>query len=274
MAEIKPAQLATIANLKRQAIYNAIRRGNIIANSAGLVDTQNKNNSQWLRSHGLSEKDVISGLAEIQKKQSKPQKKKSISNPLPKMRKKIEKKQVEVEAEKINTIQSYIEIKPEKTENKNNESKDIDEIDFENITGLPAKMMKLNLKQLVMKYGGPMLLNSWSLILQRLMSASEKDQKMQERRLELIEKDFAVSRLFKYIEDLSSRLFDYTESSPVDFISLVKSDAENLELKIKTKMRHDISILIKDTKENINRELENLKKKYEKIKIDDSTYKS
>ena len=126
MAEIKPAQLATIANLKRQAIYNAIRRGNIIANSAGLVDTQNKNNSQWLRSHGLSEKDVISGLAEIQKKQSKPQKKKSISNPLPKMRKKIEKKQVEVEAEKINTIQSYIEIKPEKTENKNNESKDID----------------------------------------------------------------------------------------------------------------------------------------------------
>ena len=63
----------------------------------------------------------------------------------------------------------------------------------------------------------------------------------------------------------------YENLSPNDF--KIEIEGEDI-IKIKTKMRHDISILIKDTKENINRELENLKKKYEKIKIDDSTYKS
>ena len=105
------------------------------------------------------------------------------------------------------------------------------------------------------------------------MSANEKDQKIQERRLELIEKDFVISRLFSYLETLSSRLFDYTENIPVSIIALVKSDADNLEFKIKEQMRKDFSTLLQDTKENINRELENLKKKYEKGKNDEEMEK-
>jgi len=264
MAEINQSQLSKIAGVKRQAVYNAVRRGYIIINSGKLLDTQNPKNLKWLRSHGKSEKDVLQFLTEIHKKQKKKPKKQTKSNPLPKIKEKIKEKQVEVESKKIETIQSYYEPKPEKPE----ENKEPDEIDFENITGLPARMMELNLKQLVMRYGGPMMLDSWSKILQRIMSANEKDQKIQERRLELIEKDFFISKIFSYLEVLSSRLFDYTETHPSNIIALLKSNPENIELKIKERMRKDFSTLIQDTKENINREVENLKKKYEKGNID------
>lgn len=244
----------------------AVKRGIVIINSGKMIDTENKKNIAWLKSHGKSELDVNQYLAEIRKKSEKQKKIKSISNPLPKIRKKKAKKQIKIESQKIETIQSYIEEKPEIIQEIKEEKKDIDEIEFENITGLPAKMMKLNLKQLVIRYGGPLMLDSWSKILQRIMSANEKDQKIQERRLELIEKDFVISRVFSFLETLSSRLFDYTENIPISIIALVKSGVENMDFKIKEKMRKDFSILIRDAKENINRELENLKKKYEKGK--------
>jgi len=264
MAEINQSQFAKIAGVKRQAVYMAVKRNNIVINSAKLIDTENKQNVTWLRSHGKSEKDVIQYLAELQQKEKKINLKKIKSNPIPKIREKSKKKQVQVKPEKIQIIQEYIEPKLQDNDENQNEDKGQDEIDFENVIGLPARMMDLNIKQLVMRYGGPMMLDNWSKILQRLMSANEKDQKIQERRLELIEKDFVIARLFSYLETLSSRLFDYTENIPIGIIALVNSGADNLEFRIKKKMRKDFSNLIRDTKENINRELENLKQKYEK----------
>lgn len=274
MAEISQSVFAKIAGVKRQAVYMAVKRGIVIINSAKLIDTENKQNLIWLRSHGKSEKDVNQYLAILQEKEKQKRKIKSRSNPIPKIREKIKKKQIQVEQERIEKIQKYIEPKPEIITKNPEEKKETDEIDFENITGLPARMMKLNLKQLVMRYGGPMMLDSWSKILQRLMSANEKDQKIQERRLELIEKDFVISRLFSYLETLSNRLFDYTENIPIGIIALVNSGIENMEFRIKEKMRKDFSNLIRDAKENVNRELQNLKKKYEKGKDDNTNSES
>jgi len=261
MAEIKPAQLAKIAGLKRQAVYNAIRRGNIISNSAGLVDTQNKKNMDWMLNHNVSEKNVNQYLYEIQNREKKQKESKVISNPLPDIRKNNKKKPLDIEPEKIDIIQKYIEPKQE--------NKLHDELEFENISGLPSEVMNLKLFELVKRHGGPMMLTGWSLILQRIMSAQQMEQKIKERRLELVEKDFVISRLMLYLETLSSQLFDYTESFPIRAISLVKSDVDSMELHIKQQMRKDFSILIKDTKERLNKELENLKRKFEKS--DDSS---
>jgi len=267
VAEIGKSELAKMLKMTRQSIYRSISRGKIDANSAGLIDTQNKKNQLWISSHGLSENNIISCLAEIQKKEQSKKKNKTISNPLPKIREKVIRKQAEVKPEKIETTQEYMDrirgIIPDKT--------GMDEVEFENITGLPARMMKLNLKNLVVRYGGPMMLKSWADILVKIMSANEKDQKIQERRLELIQKDFVISRLFMFLETLSSRIFDYTESIPMEIIALVKSGIDDIEIEIKKKMRKDFSILLRDTKENITRELENLKTKYEKSKNDEST---
>jgi len=261
MAEIIPAQLAKILNLKRQAVYMAIRRNNIDLNSGGMIDTTNQKNQQWLVAHGISEQTIISALAQIQENQKSKLKLKAPSNPIPKIREKSIDNPGAVEPEKIISIEKYIGNNKSSTIpiNPNNP-----EVDFENITGLPARMMNMTIMELVTKYGGPMMLESWSKILQRLMGASLQDQKIQERRLELVEKDFIISRILQYLENQSIRLFDYAESAPIGFISTVQAGGENVEIEIKKKMRKDFSILIKESKESVTRELENLKKKYQK----------
>ena len=254
MAEIKKAQLAKIVGMKRQGVYLAVTRGKLIANTSGLIDTQNATNMKWIQKHGVSEKDINHYLVEIQEKSKNKQKVKPISNPIPKIRKKIKQKEIEIDSDKINTIQSYIET-----------GKTQEEINFENRSGLPSEVMDLKLFELVERYGGPMMLTDWSLILNRLMTARLTEQKIQERRLELIEKDFVISRLISYLEILNKQLFDYSESAPIQIISMVKSGGENIEFEIKKNMRKEFSILIKDAKEKINQELDNLKSKHEKI---------
>jgi len=261
MSEIIPAQLAKILNLKRQAVYMAIRRGNLDLNSGGMIDTQNNKNQSWLISHGLSELSIQSAIATIRKKAESKPKIKPLSNPLPEIRQNIKEKPIIIQPEQIEAIEKYID------NNKNNLSQsdqDIDSAKFEDVTGLPSRMMGLTLYELVKRYGGPMGLESYSKILQRLMGAMLQDQKIQTDRLKLIEKDFTISRIFIYLETLSNRLFDYCESAPIDFISLTQSGCETIEIEIKKKMRKDISLLLKESKESIKRELENLKNKYQK----------
>ncbi len=266
MAEIIPAQLAKILNLKRQAVYMAIRRGNLDLNSGGMIDTQNNKNQSWLISHGLSELSIQSALAAIQEKTESKPKTKPQSNPLPEIREKSKEKPITIQPQQIEAIEKYIG---------NNQTQsgpsdtNIDAAQFENVTGLPARMMNLTLYELVKRYGGPMNLESWSKILQRLMGAMSQDQKIQTDRLKLIEKDFTISKIFIYLETLSNRLFDYCESLPIEIISFSQSEPETAEIKTKQKMRKDISILLKESKDSITKELENLKNKYQKK--DDST---
>jgi len=260
MSEIIPNKLANLAGISRQALYNAIRRGQLNQNESGAIDSLDGKNKDWLLAHGITDEKINIYLSENHRKHKSKSDNIHPSNPIPKIIEEIQDKQVHVDPEKIQTVQKYIEKKPEKKEQTEEEN-------FEDVTGLPSKMMSLTLYQLVKQYGGPMMLDSYSKILQRLMGASLQDQKIQERRLELIEKDFVISRLLSYLETLSGRLFDYTESAPIGFIATVKAEIENAEIEIKKKMKKDISILIKDTKENIIRELENLKRKYEKKEI-------
>ena len=259
MAEIIPAVLSKVIGIKkqkkytRQGIYNAIRRGNIVSNSSGLIDTENKKNAEWIKNHGVSENDIIQYLNEIQEKEKQKKKNKSISNPIPKIRNKTEEKETEVKPEIIQKTQEYFEPK------RGNE-----ELQFENESGLPSEMMKLTLFQLVKKHGGPMMLTNWSLILNRLMSAQEKEQKIMERRIELIEKNFVISQITLYLETLSNYIFDWADSMPVQIISLVESDKKTAEFKIKKKLTDDFSIILKNTKQKILKQLEGLKRKYNK----------
>lgn len=266
MAEIIPAQLAKILNLKRQAVYMAIRRGNLDLNSGGMIDTKNQKNQGWLISHGLSEISIQSALATIQQKAESKPKIKPPSNPLPEIRQNTTEKPITIQPEQIEAIEKYLD------NNKTNSSAsapDIDSSQFENVSGLPSRMMSLTLYELVKRYGGPMGLESYSKILQRLMGAMLQDQKIQTDRLKLIEKDFTISKIFIYLETLSNRLFDYCESLPIEIISFSQSEPETAEIKSKQKMRKDISILLKESKDSITKELENLKNKYQKK--DDST---
>lgn len=291
MAEINQSELSKILNISRSGVNVAIKRGKIVKNSAGLIDTQNKQNSDWLISRGFSEQKIISGLAEIQQKQNLKQKTKSISNPIPKIRSEAKEKPIHVEPEKIATIQKYFEpigvdklridkmnkfISGESTTFKSSKS-EIGESEFENLTGLPSKLMNWPLKEIVLKYGGQMQLDTYSKILSRLMSTALQDQKMQERRLELIEKDFVISGIFSYMNILSENLFDLAESQTEiilafilselkslgilkqdDKINLAKSKKEIRDMRLKAYTK-----IIKEAKRSIKKSLENLKNKHE-----------
>jgi len=246
--EVKPILLSKVVNISRQSIYNDIRRGNLIKNSGGMIDTQNKINLEWMLKHNVSENIIISYLDKIQEKEKEKEKIKVKSNQKPKIKIKSE--------ENKNDIDLKTEI----------DNKSYDELEFEDISGLPARMMKLNLFQLVMKYGGPMILTNWSLILQRIMAAQEKEQKIKERRLELIEKDFVISQVVLYLEILSNFLFDYAESQPIQFISLIKSGKESIEILLKKQMTKDFSMILKNTKLKLLKQIEGLRKKYNKEK--------
>jgi hypothetical protein len=64
--------------------------------------------------------------------------------------------------------------------------------DFENITGLPDKMMNITLKELVSTYGGVMRLEKWANTLEKLLSASYTEMVMLEEKGKLIDRDFVI----------------------------------------------------------------------------------
>src|SRR4030042_3339951 len=112
-------------------------------------------------------------------------------------------------------------------------------------------MLNMNIKQLVLKYGGPMQLKNWADILNKLFMSNEKDQKIQERRLELIEKDFVTARIFSFMEVLSNQLFDMPASVIDNLIALIISDKEKSRNTCIEIIKKEISKLIKDCKSNM-----------------------
>ncbi len=253
MAEINQAQLGKIAGLKRQAIYNAVRRGQIIINSAKMVDTQNKTNSEWLMTHGITQQKIDQFLSEIQENEKPKQESQPGSNPNPRNQRKQLEKPIDIRSDKNQPQTRYV-----------NGGSEVEEMDFESITGLPSRMMSLTIKELVMKYGGPMMLDQWSKILQRLMMSEEKDIKAQERRQELIEKDFVVSQVFSYLSVLSDNLFDLAESKTDIIISAANADPEKAKKTVRDMLLKDFSTIINNTKRSVNNSIKNLKNRYDR----------
>jgi hypothetical protein len=136
--------------------------------------------------------------------------------------------------------------------------------------GLPKKLLGMTIRELVIKYKGMDGIDRYVKMLKDLSQADEKDQKVQERRLQLVDKDFIVARVFQYIDGLMKQLLEYPESSVDDIISLVMSKGLAARLDVSRKMESGISKIIKDAKEQVVKELSGLRAKYqENDKIDE-----
>ena len=142
-------------------------------------------------------------------------------------------------------------------------SNNFDIEDFENITGLPQRMMNLTVFQLVKKFGGELQLKGWADILSKLMTAMEKDQKYQERRNQLIEKDFVISNVFKYLDVFMDAVFDMAEAQTEVIISLVQSDPETARKEIPLLRKNAYTKISKEAKKGIKDSLKRLKDKYD-----------
>lgn len=122
--------------------------------------------------------------------------------------------------------------------------------------------MNLTIKELVIEYDEPVKLKFWADILYKLLQAQEREQKIKERDLELIEKDFVMTYIFKYIELLNLRLLDYPDSAVDNLTALIKTNENNVRMKIIEEMTKDFSMILTETKESIKREINKLLNKH------------
>ncbi|EPF37664.1 hypothetical protein [Treponema denticola] len=133
--------------------------------------------------------------------------------------------------------------------------------------GVPAELLGLSLKDLVLRYGGILPLEKHAKVLKILTESAEKDLKMKERRLALVDKDFVISRLFQYVDNLMIQFLEYPESVADDLIARVLAEREDSRQTIIETMKMGFSKIIGGAKEQIISELNGLKHKYH----DDST---
>ena len=128
--------------------------------------------------------------------------------------------------------------------------------------GVPAELLGLSLKDLVLRYGGILPLEKHAKVLKILTESAEKDLKMKERRLALVDKDFVISRLFQYVDNLMVQFLEYPEGIADDLIARVLAEREESRQTIIETMKRGFSKIIGGAKEQMISELNGLKHKY------------
>lgn len=263
--QINNNQLSKFLGITRQGIGKAIKESRLVKSHENKIDLSDNVNVQFCISHGKALSDIDSFVLTIsEKKSKKPVKKEKTLKPVKEKPVKIKKVFPVVEIEKpIITEPNVIQkIKPMDIPEPNDD--DLTSGQFENITGLPARMMNMSLKNLVIKYGTRPEIEKYVKILNMLFQNAEKDNKIKEKRIELIEKDFCTARLFQYLEVLNNRLLDYADYIVDKIISMTLADKDTASIKGKTEMKKDMSIQIKESQSKILFELESLLSKHEK----------
>ena len=127
----------------------------------------------------------------------------------------------------------------------------------------PKDMLDMTLRELVEKHGSVAGIDKYVRILRDLTTADEKNQRLQERRQQQIPKDFVITRLFGYLNQLSNNILDVPEAITDQLIALVQSNPENCRNKVITTVRDNLSRCIGGSKEALIKELNGLRDKYD-----------
>lgn len=144
-------------------------------------------------------------------------------------------------------------------------------VDFTHLTdheiseyaGLPQRLLGFTLRELIIRFKGLPGMQEYVKMLKDLAAADERDQKVRERRLQLIEKDFVIARLIQYLDTLMKQLLEYPESTVDEIIALVQAEGGAARLEVSRKLETGISKIIKDSKEQLIKELSGLRAKYQ-----------
>jgi hypothetical protein len=123
-------------------------------------------------------------------------------------------------------------------------------------------MLNMTIRELVSKYGSMQNVEKYVKILRDLVTADEKDQRIQERRMIQIPKDFVQSSVIGYLETLMNKLLDLPERVADQAIAFVQADLTSARQKIILLLNDDISAAIADSKAQINQQIQNMRGKY------------
>lgn len=143
------------------------------------------------------------------------------------------------------------------------------ELEFENTSGIAKKYLSLTIEELVKVKGGIKELKTWTGILKDLKAIEKSEQDMKERRNELVEKDFIISRVKKYLDLFMSNAFDIVESQKKIISAHYKSHGDKAETVIEEMRKKSLTKISKEAVRSINTELRGLKRKYDASNPDD-----
>lgn len=234
--EVIAAEFARMAGVSKAAISVKIKNKTLILNSGGKLDTDNPVNRAYLDKKNGERKSALE-LAEIQRNLS----------------------------EKAGAERNKTE-RPEQKDGKNR-TQNADEIGT--MTGGKAgAMLGMTIQELIVQYGDIKGIADYAKILRDLTAADEREQKTQERRMIQIPKDFVVSRLFSFYDELMNKLLDVPESVADQVIALSLADKDTRRQDVINVLSDNITRCIAGAKERIVSELNGLKGKYDKQEDD------
>jgi uncharacterized protein with ParB-like and HNH nuclease domain len=136
----------------------------------------------------------------------------------------------------------------------------------------PRDVLGLTIRELVLKFPGLDKIERYAKILKDVTMSAEKEQRIKERGLTLIEKDFVVSRLFGFIDTLTKQSFDFPESVADRIIALSKAQGEAARNDVVLIMREGIGRVIAGAKDQVIAELNVLKSKYQNDSRNDDKF--
>ena len=216
--EYKQADFSRAYGLEPSTVSKAVKRGTIVKNAAGLIDSENTTNKIFLTKH--RPKALTEAIADDDKN-------------------------------------------AERVVKKNIELTTFEEWEIADHAGLPKRLLGMTIRELVIKFKGMDGLERYVKMLRDLAAADEKDQKTQERRLQLVEKDFIIAHVFQYIDDLMKRLLEWPPGAAAGIIALVLSAGEAARNDVIHELEKGVGDIIKDSKTQIIKELSGLRAKYQ-----------
>ncbi len=238
--KIKGAWLAEICDTTRQNIYKMSRQGTLRKTKKGEYDTTEISVKSYLISCGKTEQDVKKYVA--QKNKAKSTKKPDTSTSTTK-------------------VQTPSSLKIPK-------GQEMKDVQIMSIFGLARKMLDLNIRELVRVRGDLPALKDWASTLKILLDSDRIEQQTRERRNELIEKDFVVSHLKKYIDQFVEEVMNAAEAQTEEIIALVISDPEKARKEIPKIRTMEYTKISRQTITTITKSLKNLEKKYAEDRVE------
>ena len=227
--EIRQAEFARLAKVSRATVSEKIKNKTLVVNSAGLLDTDNSVNNAYLenRRQKVAAAAAFAGGTIAQENGKK-------ENPRPSSPRGVPTTGTTTAATGSQAG-----------------------------TGVPEEMLGLTIRELINRYGNMANVEKYVRILKDLTAADEKDQRVRERRLALIEKDFVVSRVFSYLDVLMNQLIDYPESVIDTIIAKVQTAPAAARADAVLTLRNGMTGIIGNAKDVIVKEINSLKTKYQ-----------
>lgn len=220
---VTQAEFARMAGTSRAAICSKIKNKTLIVDSGGMLDTDNPVNRKYLNKHQAGLQREAAADALF-----------SFGA---------------VQADAVSEKKFFLNEMPSAAVEK---------------TDHPAKeMLDLPLREIVKRYPNWEGVERYVKLYKDLISADEKQQRLEERRMVQIPKDFVTARLFGFINQLTNKILDVPESLADQVIALVQSDPDTCRQKIVNYSRDVLSRAIGGAKEVIINELGSLKAKYD-----------